>query len=150
MLSNSDFLSDFHFFSKIELSFIVRVKTELFTCSCNFASITLFLLFSCCNFYFKFRSTNRTKWNYKSYMAKLQNLKTQTLLKNTVISPHFLVWTLCGKAQFQHSFGRFTRNYVETVPFHKISSPEDLMKLQYFTQWEPYIDYHKIPNFIIQ
>ena len=30
-------------------------------------------------------------------------------LKNTVISPNFLVWKLCGKAQFPHSFGRFAR-----------------------------------------
>ena len=37
--------------------------------------------------------------------------------KNTVISPTFLVWKICGKAQFPHSFGRFTRNYMETVPF---------------------------------
>ena len=26
--------------------------------------------------------------------------------KNTVISPNFLVWNICGKAQFPHSFGR--------------------------------------------
>ena len=35
-------------------------------------------------------------------------------LKNTVISPNFLVWTFCGKAQFPQSFGR-RRNYAETV-----------------------------------
>ena len=35
--------------------------------------------------------------------------------KNTVISPNFLVWKFCGKAQFPHSFGRFARNYAETV-----------------------------------
>ena len=43
--------------------------------------------------------------------------------KNTVISPNFLVWKFCGKAQFPHSFGRFTRNYAKTVPFHKIPIP---------------------------
>ena len=37
-------------------------------------------------------------------------------MKNTVISPKFLVWKFCGKAHFP----RFTRNYAETVPFHKI------------------------------
>ena len=42
-------------------------------------------------------------------------------IKNTVISPNFLVWKFCGKSQFPHSFGRFARNYAETVPFHKIS-----------------------------
>ena len=34
-------------------------------------------------------------------------------MKNTVISPDFLVWKFCGKAQFPHSFG----------------------KLRYFWQW---------------
>ena len=43
--------------------------------------------------------------------------------KNTVISPNFLVWKFCGKAQFPNSFGRIARNYAETVPFHKISIP---------------------------
>ena len=42
---------------------------------------------------------------------------------NTVISPNFMVWRFCGKAQFPHSFGRFVRNYAEIVPFHKISTP---------------------------
>ena len=27
-------------------------------------------------------------------------------------------WRHCGKTQFQDSFGQFTRNYAETVPFH--------------------------------
>ena len=35
--------------------------------------------------------------------------------KNTVISPNFLVWKFCGKAQFPYSFGRLARNYAETV-----------------------------------
>ena len=26
------------------------------------------------------------------------------IAKNTVISPHFLTWKFCGKAQFPHSF----------------------------------------------
>ena len=43
--------------------------------------------------------------------------------KNTVISPNFLVWKFCGKAQFLQNFGRIARNYVETVPFHKIFIP---------------------------
>ena len=44
--------------------------------------------------------------------------------KNTKLSPNFLEWEYCGKAQFPHSFGRITRNYAETVLFHKISAPE--------------------------
>ena len=31
--------------------------------------------------------------------------------KNTVISPNFLVWKFCGKAQFPHSFGRLSFDY---------------------------------------
>ena len=34
--------------------------------------------------------------------------------KNTVISPNFLVWNFCGKAQFPHSFRRIV-NYVILV-----------------------------------
>ena len=40
-----------------------------------------------------------------------------------VISLDFLVWKVCGKAQFSHNFGRSTRNYGETVPFHKLFTP---------------------------
>ena len=40
-------------------------------------------------------------------------------MKNIVISPNFLVWKFCEKAQFPHSFGEIARNYAETVPFHK-------------------------------
>ena len=43
--------------------------------------------------------------------------------QNAIISSNFLVWKFCGKAQFPHSFGRFARNYAETVPFHEISTP---------------------------
>ena len=46
-----------------------------------------------------------------------------------------MVWKFCGKAQFPHSFGWFTQNCEETVPFHKISTPWNKMKLRYFTQW---------------
>ena len=42
--------------------------------------------------------------------------------ENTVISPNFLVRKFCGKAQIPHSLGRFARHYVETVPYHKIST----------------------------
>ena len=52
--------------------------------------------------------------------------------KITVISTDFLVWKFCGKAQFPHSFGRFVRNNAETMPFHKISTPGNQVKLWYF------------------
>ena len=54
--------------------------------------------------------------------------------KNTVISPEFLVWNYCGKAQFLHSFGQFARNYAETVPFRKIFTSGNQVKLRYFSQ----------------
>ena len=28
-----------------------------------------------------------------------------------------MVWKLCGKVQFPHSFGQFAQNYAETVTF---------------------------------
>ena len=54
--------------------------------------------------------------------------------KNTVISPNFLMWKLCGKAQFPQSFGRFAQNFAETLPFHKISIPGNQVKIWYFSQ----------------
>ena len=54
--------------------------------------------------------------------------------KNTVISTDFLVWKFCGKAQFPHSFGPFVRNYAETVPFRKIFTPWNQVKLRYCSQ----------------
>ena len=51
------------------------------------------------------------------------NFINKCTAQNYVISPNFLLWKLCGKAQFPHRFGRIARNYAETVPFHKISTP---------------------------
>ena len=48
------------------------------------------------------------------------------IAKNIVISPDFLVWKFCGKAQFRHSFGRNAGDYAETVPFRKISTPGEV------------------------
>ena len=52
-----------------------------------------------------------------------------TTAKNTVISPDFLVWKFCVKAQFQL---RFTRYFTETVSLHKISTPGNSVKLRLF------------------
>ena len=41
------------------------------------------------------------------------------------ISPNFLVWKFCARTQFPQSFGQIVRNYAKTVPFHKISIPEN-------------------------
>ena len=64
--------------------------------------------------------------------------------KNTVISPDFLVWKFCGKAQFPHSFDRIAGNYTETVLFRKISTPGNQVKLQYFSQCILFIFIHII------
>ena len=56
------------------------------------------------------------------------------LHKNTEISLNFLVWKFCGNAQFPHSFQRIVRKCGETVPFHKISTPGNEVKLSYFSQ----------------
>ena len=50
--------------------------------------------------------------------------------KNTVILPDFLPWKFCGKGQYPQNFGRFTRNYVETVSYHNISKPGNQVKLR--------------------
>ena len=55
----------------------------------------------------------------------LKQLEKSLTAKNPVISPNFLVWKINEKAQFPHSFGRITRNYAETVLFHKISTSGD-------------------------
>ena len=70
----------------------------------------------------------------KSSVTKGVNLKRSTA-QNTLISPNFLVWKFGGKAQFPLSFGGIARNYAETVLFHNISTPGNLVKLSYFTQW---------------
>ena len=49
----------------------------------------------------------------------LKGFKTATAY-NTVILPLFLVFKLCAKAQFPHSFGWITQNYAKIAPFHKM------------------------------
>ena len=66
---------------------------------------------------------------------KNSNYHLRHCLKYTIISPNLLVWEFCGKAQFPQSFWRFAQNFSETVPFHKISTPGNYVKLRYFTQW---------------
>ena len=63
------------------------------------------------------------------YIPHVARLNT---VKNTVISLNFLVWKLCRKTQFLHSFGRDAQNYVETMLFYKISTLEHQAKLRYF------------------
>ena len=63
--------------------------------------------------------------------------------KNAVISPDFLVWEFCGKAQFPHNFGRLARvDCAFPQNFHTSKSGEitvffavlDSKKLGFFTQ----------------
>ena len=62
---------------------------------------------------------------YVETLGKSDETLRNGTAKNTVISLNFLGWKFCGKAQFTHSFGRIVPNYGETVPFHKISTPEN-------------------------
>ena len=80
--------------------------------------------------------------NQKQLFMKSRTFITDTA-KNNVISPDFLVWKFCGKAQFSHSFGRFARYYAETMPFRKISTPAIQVNLWYFTQWD-ISDFHAL------
>ena len=68
---------------------------------------------------------------YVLFPQPLTNSATLTA-KNTLISPDFLVWKFCGKAQFPHSFGQIAQNYAETVPFRNISTPGNRVKWRYF------------------
>ena len=61
------------------------------------------------------------------------NLYSNTA-KNTVISRNFLVWKFCRKVEFPQSFGRIARSYTETVPFCKMATPGNQVKLRYFSQ----------------
>ena len=81
----------------------------------------------------------KSMWFFASILFLFQEWNLRLLFynvtaKNTVISPDFPVWKFCGKAQFLHSCRRFARNYAETVPFHKISTPGNKVKLRYFLQ----------------
>ena len=40
-------------------------------------------------------------------ISSKRTIFTKATVKNTAISPNFLVWKFCGKAQFPHSFGQF-------------------------------------------
>ena len=51
--------------------------------------------------------------------------------KNTIISPNFLVWKFCGKAQFAPSFVQFVQNYAETAPFHKTATKFHCIRWNY-------------------
>ena len=49
--------------------------------------------------------------NFLSRFSILKKLHTVSpTVKNTVISPKFLEWKFCGKAQFPHSFGRIAQS----------------------------------------
>ena len=66
----------------------------------------------------------------------MQETKSNVLLKdnakNTAISPNFLMWKFCGKAQFPHSFGLLARNYAETKPFPQNFHTKILGKITVF------------------
>ena len=41
--------------------------------------------------------------------------------KNTIISPNFLVWKFCGKAQFPHSEKHWEKIIIDTINWRKLS-----------------------------
>ena len=51
---------------------------------------------------------NRYKSEFMKIWGEFQKKPSQVIItvKNTIISPNFLVWKFCGKAQFPHCFGR--------------------------------------------
>ena len=61
----------------------------------------------------------------KTLFSELSDGGNMKHCEKSLISPNFLVWKFCGKAQLPHSSGRIVRNYAKTVPFHKISTPEN-------------------------
>ena len=69
----------------------------------------------------------QSNFHFQSYFDGLVYCYTynSTTAKNTKLSPNFMIWEFCAKAQFPHSFDRFARNFTETVPLHKISTPEN-------------------------
>ena len=73
-----------------------------------------------------------------------------TVLNTPILS--FLRWGYIYSSYFlkSASFGRISRNYAETVPFHKISASENQVKLRYFSQWDLLVFYfgeltHSVP-----
>ena len=55
--------------------------------------------------------------------------------QNTVMSPKFLVWKFCEKAQCPYNFRRITWNYAETAPFHKFPLQKIRWNYGIFTHW---------------
>ena len=71
-------------------------------------SITVFLHKSQTRTQGKRNQVTTDPWvRLESRLTELWNIFSKTpTAKNTVISPNFLVWKFCGKAQFPQSFGR--------------------------------------------
>ena len=65
-----------------------------------------------------------------------ENVKAKSKIitaKNTVISPNFLVWKFFWKGSLRIASGDLPQ-VTETVLFHKMSTPENQVKLRYFLQ----------------
>ena len=78
------------------------------------------------------KTTLRSK--YSTSAASRNVVKSLELSKQKISQFHlnFLVGKFCWKTQFLHSLGQFARNYAETVPFHKIFTPVNYVKLRWF------------------
>ena len=69
---------------------------------------------------------------YRTFGQKYQHLATMKIdrppgtslaTQKTAILPNFLVFKFCGNVQFWQSFRWFAQKSVETVHFHRISTP---------------------------
>ena len=71
--------------------------------------------------------------NTRAFLRNKSFTSLPSAVKNTVISSNFLVWKFCGKAYFPQSLGGIAQNCAEIVPFHKIYTPGNKVKLRYFS-----------------
>ena len=101
---NSIFFFFFVFF--VFLNVNIKFRSLLFLkCQCSIYYVFL-VIETCCQAWFFFAD---------------QRKSVGDTVKNTIISPNFLVWKFCGKAQFPHSFGRMRKLCFSTkFPYHEI------------------------------
>ena len=72
--------------------------------------------------------------------------------KNTLISPNFLVWKICGNAQFPQSFGRLASRFIYNLSLNQYSRnappylrPATLLKKRLWYRCFP-VNFAKFPR----
>ena len=71
--------------------------------------------------------------NREDFFPKKTNLRSFKHCVKYRNNTKFPVWKLCGKAQFPQSFGQIARNSAESMRFPRIYTPENFVKLRFFT-----------------